>query len=134
MDQEQGGQLALGIFGPPRRGLGQGHRKPLGFGLIAPAEAQLQGETQGEEVARVLFPGTQESAQGLVDPSQMKESECPVVAGRGDGDAVQDARGAGEVMGIQMQLADVEPLQVLLDRLRSVGLQQHLLQALGGQG
>ncbi len=67
VDQQQAGNLAIGIFNTARLGLGQGDTQPPGAGLIAQQQAQPQRPTQGEEVARVLLPGVQKAGQRVLD-------------------------------------------------------------------
>ena len=56
-----------------------------------------------------MLPAVQDGGHGILDVALQKQGEGAVVAGRGDGDAFERAHGTREVMGIQAQLADIEP-------------------------
>ena len=133
-DREQGAELGLGILGAPGLGLGQREREPPGAGLITAIEPQLQGQTEGAEVARVLLPGVEGGGECLFAAPRMEEGERPGVTGGGGGDAVQFTHGRGEVVRSHVDLPDFNAFQVLAGCLRAVGLLHQAVQRRGVGG
>ena len=117
----------MGILDPACLSLGHGDGKPLGARFVALVQTQLQGPAQGEEIVRIRLPRIHEVAQRLGDVPQVELRQGPVVPRWGDGDAVQHAGGAGEIMGLHVHLADIELREDLRGGKGAVGLKPQLV-------
>ena len=104
--------------------MSQGGNERADAGVIALIQPQPQRPTQGEEVALIVLPGIQETRQRLRDTLLVKEGDSPVVAGRGEGNTIQCPDDTREIIGLQVQLADIELFHLRAGRPRPVGLFQ----------